>query len=186
MRKILATLALVLLTWSVSYGAASDDVYVRKDVFDAKMEAFMSEMRNGFQMLNAKIDAQSQRTDDKFQSLEARMDEKFRGVDEKFQSLETRMNERFRSVDDKFQSLETRMNEGFRGVDDKIQNLDTRISDLRNGIYLWLVAIGLVATWPKVREIFRSMSSSSPSITLEDVKRLIAENNAELLKTLKA
>ena len=172
-------------------------MYVRKDVFDAKMEAFMSEMRGGFQMLNAKIDAQSQRTDDKFQSLEARtddkfqslearMDEKFRGVDEKFQSLETRMNERFRSVDDKFQSLETRMNEGFRGVDDKIQNLDTRISDLRNGIYLWLVAIGLVATWPKVREIFRNMGSSSPSITLEDVKRLIAENNAELLKTLKA
>ena len=137
MRKILATLALVLLTWSVSYGAASDDVYVRKDVFDAKMEAFMSEMRGGFQMLNAKIDAQSQRTDDKFQSLEAR-------TDDKFQSLEARM-------DEKFQSLETRMNERFRGVDDKIQSLDTRISDLRNGIYLWLVAIGLVATWPKVR-----------------------------------
>ena len=150
MRKILATLALVLLTWSVSYGAASDDVYVRKDVFDAKMEAFMSEMRGEFQVMNTKIEA-----------LSVRMDEKF-------------------------QSLETRMNEGFRGVDDKIQNLDTRISDLRNGIYLWLVAIGLVATWPKVREIFRSMSSSSPSITLEDVKRLIAENNAELLKTLKA
>ena len=159
MRKILATLALVLLTWSVSYGAASDDVYVRKDVFDAKMEAFMSEMRNGFQMLNAKIDAQSQRTDDKFQSLEARMDEKF-------------------------QSLETRINERFRGVDDKIQSLDTRISDLRNGIYLWLVAIGLVATWPKVREIFRSMSSSSPSITLEDVKRLIEENNVKLRNSL--
>ena len=159
MRKILATLALVLLTWSVSYGAASDDVYVRKDVFDAKMEAFMSEMRGGFQMLNAKIDAQSQRTDDKFQSLEARMDEKF-------------------------QSLETRMNERFRGVDDKIQSLDTRISDLRNGIYLWLVAIGLVATWPKVREIFRSMSSSSPSITLEDVKRLIEENNVKLRNSL--
>ena len=170
MRKILATLALVLLTWSVSYGAASDDVYVRKDVFDAKMEAFMSEMRNGFQMLNAKIDAQSQRTDDKFQSLEAR-------TDDKFQSLEARM-------DEKFQSLETRINERFRGVDDKIQSLDTRISDLRNGIYLWLVAIGLVATWPKVREIFRSMSSSSPSITLEDVKRLIEENNVKLRNSL--
>ncbi len=76
------------------------------------------------------------------------------------------------------------MNERFRGVDDKIQSLDTRISDLRNGIYLWLVAIGLVATWPKVREIFRSMSSSSPSITLEDVKRLIEENNVKLRNSL--
>ena len=148
MRKILATLALVLLTWSVSYGAASDDVYVRKDVFDAKMEAFMSEMRGEFQVMNTKIEA-----------LSVRMDEKF-------------------------QSLETRMNERFRGVDDKIQSLDTRISDLRNGIYLWLAAIGLVATWPKVREIFRSMSSSSPSITLEDVKRLIEENNVKLRNSL--
>ena len=148
MRKILATLALVLLTWSVSYGAASDDVYVRKDVFDAKMEAFMSEMRGEFQVMNTKIEA-----------LSVRMDEKF-------------------------QSLETRINERFRGVDDKIQSLDTRISDLRNGIYLWLVAIGLVVSWPKLREIFRSMSSSSPSITLEDVKRLIEENNVKLRNSL--
>ena len=64
------------------------------------------------------------------------------------------------------------------GLDKRMDSLDKRIDDLRNGIYLWLVAIGLVVSWPKLKETVRKWANSSPSITLEDVKRLIEENNA--------
>ena len=62
------------------------------------------------------------------------------------------------------------------GLDKRMDSLDKRIDDLRNGIYLWLVAIGLVVTilaWPKVQDMFWKLGKSSPSLTLEDVERLI-------------
>ena len=69
------------------------------------------------------------------------------------------------------------------GLDKRMDSLDKRIDDLRNGIYLWLVAIGLIVAWPKAREMFRKWGTSAPSITLEDVRRLIEENNAEIRKS---
>ena len=44
MRKAIVLIFLMMLC-SCAYGAASGDAYVRQDVFDAKMEAFMAEIR---------------------------------------------------------------------------------------------------------------------------------------------
>ena len=148
MKKLCVLILIHLIVFNTTcFGAVSDDVYVRKDVFDAKMEAFMSEMRNGFEKLNAKIDAQSQL-----------MDERFRGVDEKFRGLEARMESEYRS-------------------------LDARINDLKNDIYLGLVVLGLIFGLPTIQKVYRGVVESKPSITLEDVRRLIQENNTELQKT---
>ncbi|MBQ9904483.1 MAG: hypothetical protein IJM47_06835 [Synergistaceae bacterium] len=144
MRKIL-TLTFILVMIGTSYGAVSNDVYVRKDVF----EVYMRNISDTQERILQKLDR----------------------LETSVADLSNRVSELAGRVD---------------GIDKRMDILSSRIDDLRNGIYLWLVAIGLVVSWPKVREIFRNMGSSSPSITLEDVKRLIAENNAELLKTLKA
>ena len=144
MRKIL-TLTFIFVMIGTSYGAVSNDVYVRKDVF----EVYMRNISDTQERILQKLDR----------------------LETSVADLSNRVSELAGRVD---------------GIDKRMDILSSRIDDLRNGIYLWLVAIGLVVSWPKVREIFRSMSNSSPSITLEDVKRLIAENNAELLKTLKA
>ena len=140
MRKIIAVLLLLIMT-GVCYGAASDDVYVRKDVFDAKMEAL-------FTKLHGDIQALSERIEGNFAKLSERID----GV-----------------------------NSSLSG---RIDSLDKRMDDLRNGIYLWLVAITLVVSWPKAREILRNWIKPTSSITLEDVMRLIEENNAKLLTQL--
>ena len=134
MRKILAGIALVLITCSASYGAVSEDmsVYVRRDVFDAKMEGFMKEIRGEFQVMNAKIEALSRRMDDNYRNLEA------------------------------------------------------RIGDLREYIYWLIVLLGIIICLPIVQKIFQSVKESRPTVTLEDVKRLIEENNAELRKTMQA
>ena len=161
MRKFSVLLLVQLLVLGTAcYGAVSEDVYVRKDVFEAKMEAFMTEIRGEFQVMNAKIDALSRRVDDNYHSLEKRIDD-----------LEKR-------TDDKFINMERRM-------DNNYYSLDARISDLRNGMYLGLVLFGTVLGLPffnKWREEKQKEKEEQrrPSITLEDVMRLIEENNMKL------
>ena len=134
MRKLLAVIVLVLIMSGAGYGAISEDmsVYVRRDVFDAKMEGFMKEIRGEFQVMNAKIEALSRRMDDNYRNLEA------------------------------------------------------RIGDLREYIYWLIVLLGIIICLPIVQKIFQSVKESRPTVTLEDVKRLIEENNAELRKTMQA
>ena len=129
--KIIITLILILLTSVASYGAVSEDmsVYLRKDVFDAKMEGFMKEIRGEFQVMNAKIEALSRRMDDNYRNLEA------------------------------------------------------RIGDLREYIYWLIVLLGIIICLPIVQKIFQSVKESRPTVTLEDVKRLIEENNAALKRS---
>ncbi|MBR1437506.1 MAG: hypothetical protein IJ587_03115 [Synergistaceae bacterium] len=140
MKKICVLLLVQLLVFgTASYGAVSEDmsVYLRKDVFDAKIEALFSRLHAEIGEVRGDIKALSTRVD---------------------------------------------------GIDKRMDSLDKRIDDLRNGIYLWLVAIGLLIAWPKLIEKFQNWGKSKPSITLEDVKRLIEEqlekNNAELRKSI--
>ena len=120
MKKLVIALLLILNT-GVCFGASSEDmsVYLRKDVFDAKMDEFMKEIRGEFQVVNTKIDALSRRIDDK---------------------------------------------------------------------YLLMVVLGIIISLPIVQKMLQSReerrASHGHTVTLEDVKRLIAENNAELMKNV--
>ncbi|MBQ7193978.1 MAG: hypothetical protein IJR98_06380 [Synergistaceae bacterium] len=149
MKKLMITLMFVLTATSVSFGAVSEDmsVYLRKDVFDAKMEAFMNEIRGEFQVMNAKIDALSRRVDDNFNTLAKR-------------------------IDDNNRALERRMD-----------GLDKRIDDVRNGMYILFVVLGIILSLPIFQKVFSSFeewkASKRQFTTIEDVKRLIAENNAK-------
>ena len=99
-------------------------------------------------------------------------------MDDKFISLEKRIDDLEKRTDDKFINMERRM-------DNNYYSLDARISDLRNGMYLGLVLFGTVLGLPffnKWREEKQKEKEEQrrPSITLEDVMRLIEENNVKL------
>ena len=149
MRRVIAVIVLSLLTGTASYGAVSEDVYVRKDVFEVYM-----------QNINANQERILQRLD--------KLDDGIHALNQTVANLSGRVDGLDKRID---------------GLDKRIDSLDKRIDDLRNGIYLWLVAIGLIVAWPKAREMFRKLGKSAPSITLEDVRRLIEENNAEIRKS---
>ena len=160
MRKVYVLLLVQLLVFgTASYGAVSDDIYVRKDVFDAKIEAL-------FNRLHGDIQALSERMDGNFAKLSERID-----------GLNTSLSERIDGVN---ASLSGRIDGVNASLSGRIDSLDKRIDDLRNGIYLWLAAVGIVIAWPKVSEKFQNWRKSQPSVTLEDVRRLIEENNAKL------
>ena len=82
MKKIIILIILLLMMSSESFGAVSDDVYVRKDVFDAKMEAM-------FNRLHGDIQALSERMDGNFAALSRRMD----GLDKRMDGFDKRMDD---------------------------------------------------------------------------------------------
>ena len=151
MKKIcVLLLAQLLMIGTASYGATSDDVYVRRDVFEVHMQS-----------INAKLDM----------IIEEQKAQR-RDINELSNNV-TRLSERIDGVN---ASLSGRID----GLDKRMDSLDKRIDDLRNGIYLWLVAVGIVIAWPKLVEKIQNWRKLQPSITLDDVRRLIEENNARM------
>ncbi len=132
MRKFILAILITIATATFALGAVSEDmsVYVRKDLFDVKMDAFMTEIRGEFQVVNAKLEALSRRIDDNYHSL------------------------------------------------------DTRISDVRNDMYLGFVILGIIVTLPMVQKMLQGREERKDVhkafVTLEDVRRLIEENNVKL------
>ncbi len=129
MRKISTIILLLLMMSSACYGAVSEDmsVYVRKDVFDAKMEAFMAEIR----LMNGQLQSEIRELGSRIDRVETRID----GVEKRMSSLET--------------------------------------------MIYWILAtlsvsFAVLALAPYFKEIRK------PSITLDEVKRLIEENNVKL------
>lgn len=122
MKKFILTLILVLTLAVSAYAASSDDIYVRKDVFDvhlqninSKLELILSEMQS------FKAELQAQRND---------------------------INE--------LAKVTAVLSSRIDGLDARIDSTNTRIDDLRNGLYLWLVAIGTFIAWPRVKEIIQN------------------------------
>ena len=62
----------------------------------------------------------------------------------------------------------------------RVDGLEARMGDMRYNIYLGLVILGIVVGLPAVQKMLQNRASHQPSITIEDVRRLIQE---ELRKT---
>ena len=144
---ILAIILSIAITASAS-AANSDDIYLRRDVFEAKMDAFMAEiklmnqnmrsdLRQDIHELSKAVSVLSERTDRNFEILSARIDR----------------------------------------LDARIDSTNTRIDDLRNGLYLWLVVIGtfiafmgVVVAWPRIKDF---LTAQKNTLTIQDVERII-------------
>ncbi|MBR1657818.1 MAG: hypothetical protein IJ697_05055 [Synergistaceae bacterium] len=187
MNNIITTLVMFLMMVGASFGAVSEDmsIYVRKDVYDANMQG-----------INAKLDLiieqmKLQREEQKEQINELRSNMKDFREEQKAQRKDiNELSNHVIRLSERLDGIASSLSARIDGIDKRMDSLDKRIDDLRNGIYLWLVAIGLIIAWPKLLDKLHSWGKSAPSVTLEDVKRLIeeqiAKNNEELLRNLKA
>ncbi|MBQ8692871.1 MAG: hypothetical protein IJ520_06970 [Synergistaceae bacterium] len=72
--------------------AQSDDIYVRKDVFDAKMEAFMAEIRLGNAEIKKDIELLDQKFEAKFDQLANRLEDRIATVNVRIDDLHTRIS----------------------------------------------------------------------------------------------
>lgn len=180
MKKFMMTLMLVLFLCTVSYGAetANSDIYVRKEIFDARMDS-----------INSKIDIilgeMKQIREDMRQ-----IREEVKQIREDMRGEITQLREEVRSeikqireeTRTEIKSLRQDLNDVARAVailSQRIDNLDVRMTDSRNDIYLGLVILGIIFALPSVQRFIEWRDSRRPSITLEDVKRLIEESRSE-------
>ena len=156
MKKFFAALIFVLLMSSVIYGAETEDIYVRKDVFEARMDRMEALIEKAVMEMKAE-------------------NEKFRNeIRGEISVFKDEIGTKLQNVLDEINNLKTEI----RVLEIRVSELDHRISIIETIVY-WIFAIVSVmlaslALTPIVREFRR------PQITLEDVKKLIEENNARL------
>ncbi|MBQ6972621.1 MAG: hypothetical protein IJP86_09750 [Synergistaceae bacterium] len=188
---------LVLVFGTAGYGAVSDDVYVRKDVF----EAYMHRVDDKLDMILGLI--REQREEHKAQITELK--DEIKGIREENKAQITELKDEIKAIreENKAQITELReeLKDEIKGIRDeqtaqrkdinalsnrvseltgRIEGLDARLGDLRNDIYLGLVILGIIVGLPAVQKIFQSIADRKPSLTIEDVRRLIEENNMKL------
>ena len=154
MKKFIIALIVTFAFTAPSFAASSDDIYVRKDVFDVHM-------------LN--INQNLERISNRLDHLEASMNELTKAVS---------------SLSEKVSALSERVDGNFAVLATRIDGTNIRIDDLRNGMYLWLVIIGtfitlvsVVIAWPRAKNFIQNIQnkrdSQKQSFTLDDIEKLI-------------
>ena len=161
-RKLFIVFMLILCVSGVCFGASSDDIYVRKDVFEVYM-----------QNINAKFDRIIEELHSQRQELQSQRQE--------LQSQSQAINELNKSV----AVMSERIDRNFETLSGRIDGLDTRVNDLRNDIYLWLVILGIIIALPSAQRFLQwreeRQAARKSSITLEEVERLIEAKLSEKL-----
>ena len=161
MKKIIVALLLLTMS-SACFGAASEDmsVYVRKDVFEAKMEA-----------MNAKLDM---------------LLEQMKNLQEEQKAMRKDLSELTTAVS----VMTARIDRNFDTLSARIDGLDKRMDYQQNYLYLLLVILGIIVALPTVQKMLQGRedrkNSRKESITLEDVMRLIEQNNARMAGKIQA
>ena len=178
MRKIFLAALMVIAVCSESFAVSQDmGAYVRQDVFDAKMEML-------FMRLEGKIDSLSERIDGVEKSLSERINGVEKSLSARIDGVEKSLSERIDGVDKKIDSVEKRLDARIDGVEKtlsaQIVGFDKRVADTHNFVYWVLVLLGVMITVPFINKFWDfTKKKRPPAVTLDDVRRIVAEAIAE-------
>lgn len=156
MKKFILTLIITLIFSASAFAASSDDIYVRKEVFDVHMQNINSKL----ELILTELKAQG----NEIKSMRNDINELAKSV--------AVLSER---VDRNFDTLSARINGVDTSLSNRIEGIDNRISDLRirDAVYLVMVILGIIAALPGIKKFFQWKEAHKPAFTLEDVERLI-------------
>lgn len=165
---------------------ASDDIYLRKDVYEADQRALRMEISLGNERILKALEEFRSEVNGKFDKI----DGKFEKVDSRFDKVEGRLDKienRLDKVEGRLGRLETRFDSLETKVDYVASYLDSRISDTHTYMGWGFATIGIIVAIAVVviplTKLFKEFFK--PSVTVEQVKeisRSIAEEvvNAKL------
>ena len=205
MKKVCVLVLIQLLVFgTASYGAVSDDIYVRKDVFEAYMQrvddklnmilglireqreehkAQISELKDEIKGIREEQKAQVAELKNEINVVREEQKVQITEIKEEIKGIREEQKSQRKDIEDLTRGIAVmseRVDRNFDTLSSRIDGLDSRLGDLRNDIYLGLVILGIIVGLPAVQKIFQSLADRKPSITIEDVKRLIEENNMKL------
>ena len=150
MKRVIFAAVLVCVMSAGAFAASEDmSVYVRQDVFDAKMETLLTRIEGKIDALSEKIDGVDKKLSEKIDGVDKKLSEKIDGLDQK---LSARMD----------------------GLDKRIDGVDKRIDDTHTYIYWILVLLGAILIMPFVNKFWEFWKERrTPAVTIEEVQRLI-------------
>ena len=206
MRRILIIFILLLAFSSASYGAVSQDIYVRKDVFEVEMKNLnsnmekiltkldtldrnMNELTKTVAVLAERIEGVNTSLSQKIESVNKSLSERIESVNtslsQKIEGVNNSLSERIESVNtslsQKIESVNNSLSERIDGINNSLSRrtdgLEKRIEDNNTFLYYILVLFGAMLVMPFFNRWWEANKEKSKTqiVTLEDVKRLIAE-----------
>ncbi len=160
MKKIfvsLALIALICLSPGLSFGAESE--YVRKDVFEAYMQS-----------INTKFD----RVLSEISGMKTEMANLRSELKAEIADIKTELKAQKAELTDFRKDLNS-LTQTVAVLAEHVRGLDNQFANTRNNIYLGLVFLGVVLSFPTVNNYLNRRYEKKQAVTLEDVKRLIDE-----------
>ena len=169
MKKFMMMIMFVLVICGASYGAetADPEIYVRKEVFNAYMDS-----------INSKFDAIMR----EMKQMREEMREEIKGIKEELKSQREEIKQVREEMNKEIKSLRQDISNiaaSVAALSQRVHDIDARIGDTQNFLYLLIVMLGILMALPMVQKFLEWNASRKPSITLEDVKRLIEESKSE-------
>ncbi|MBQ3760291.1 MAG: hypothetical protein II876_12655 [Synergistaceae bacterium] len=156
MKKILIAAIITITATASALGAASSDihegVYLRQDVFEAKMDAFMAEIRLMNQQLKSELK-------------------------QEIQDTKAELRKEIQANTTAIQQLRTELKQDIQANSAAIQATNARLDELKTAVYWGIGLLGLLITLaaaaPYIVKVLQSINIPKPTLTIEDVERLI-------------
>ena len=170
MKKLFFALVLLCIMCSESHAVSEDmSVYVRQDVFDAKMEMLFLRLHGEIENLGTRIEALSARID----ALDKKIDGVDRSLSEKIDGVNKSLSEKIDGVN---RSLSEKIDGVNRSLSARIDGVDKRIEDTHTFVYWILVLFGAIFLMPFVNKFWEFYRERrTPALTVEDVQRIVNE-----------
>ena len=170
MRKIIFACVFAILICSSVFAATSDDVYLRRDVFDAKMDSFMSEMR---------LMQNRREIEQKFEQRIGEVEQKF---EQRIGEVEQKFDKRFEKNDQRFDKIE----EQIGALREQFAEMKGQNSAIQTSVYWILAALAVIVATPYMQKFLqwhetKRKHEHEPLLTndeLQALRRLLAMNEA--------
>ena len=163
MKKILIAIIITITATVSALGATSSDihegVYLRQDVFEAKMDALMAEIRLMNQQLKSELK----------QEIQSVKEELHKEIQDTKAELRKEIQDTKAELRKEIQANTT----AIQANSAAIQATNARLDELNWGIGLLGLLITLAAAAPYIVKILQSINIPKPALTIEDVERLI-------------
>ena len=168
-KKIFMALFFVLIFVPFAFAETSGDheIYLRRDVFEAKMDAFMAEIRLGNEQLRREMQEMEARLDNKIQSVKSELHEEIQGVKSELKSD-------IHALEMQTAKLEARVS----NVETRVGNVETMVQWILAILGIFAASLALVPSLlPWLKNIFGRMkymaSASRPDVDLDKLRDLI-------------
>ena len=210
MKKIfLSFIFCFTLCLGVAHGASSDDIYVRRDVFEVEMK----NINLRFDQVNSRLDqiideikaqrkeftealaAQRKEFTEALAAQRKEFTEALAAQKKEFTDALATQKKEFTDAlaaqEENFHELAksiVALNERMNGIELRFNDLKNSIGDLRNNIYLWLVVIGIIVGLPSVQKFLQvrdEQKEKRSSLTIDElsaIRKLLELNNLSIQK----